>query len=172
MDVHSDDQHTYTYDMAVNMVGVPSITIPAGWLKKGDVVILRYGEQLYPGFKGDEKYYVNTYGKKGKDIAGRILTETYRAAMSSDFYIASGSDEVVIEPSSTYRGYQFIQITIPNHEGPLPLANVKGLVLSSDKLPSGTYEATTADGATGNLVNQLFKNIQRSQLGKLLYNSY
>jgi len=42
---------------------------------------------------------------------------------------------------------------------------VKGLVLSSDQLPTGTYLATTRDGTTGEMVNQLFKNIQRSQLG-------
>lgn len=165
LDTHSDDQHTYTYNMGVNMVGVPSITIPAGWLNEGDVVIFRFGEQVYPGFRGDDRYYIDTYGSRGKNIAGRITTETYRAALATDFYTASSSDEVVIQPSTTYRGYQYIQITIPNHVGPLPLENVKGLVLSSDILPTGTYEATTADGTTGELVNQLFRNIQRSQLG-------
>lgn len=165
MPAHSDDKHTYIYDMGVNMVGVPSITIPAGSLKKGDVIVLRYGEQLYPGFKGDEKYYVDSYGSKGKNIAGRPLYETYRAALATDFYIAGGSEEVVIQPSTTFRGYQYIQITVPGRSGALPLANVKGLVLSSDNLPTGRYNATTADVKTGNLVNQLFKNIQRSQLG-------
>jgi len=39
-------------------------------------------------------------------------------------------------------------------------------VLSSDELPTGHYEAITADkNKTGKLANQLFKNIQRSQLG-------
>jgi alpha-L-rhamnosidase len=38
--------------------------------------------------------------------------------------------------------------------------------MSSDNLPTGTYVATTADGnKTAKLVNQLIKNIQRSQLG-------
>ena len=167
VDTHSADEHTYTYDMGVNMVGVPSITIPAGWLKAGDVVILRYGEQLYPGFPGDKQDYIDLYGYagNGKGVAGRILTETYRAALATDFYVAANSNEVVIQPSTTWRGYQYIQITIPNHTGPLALANVKGLVLSSDKLPTGTYTAVTTDTVTGNDVNQLFKNIQRSQLG-------
>jgi alpha-L-rhamnosidase len=91
MPTHSADQHTFIYDMGVNMVGVPQITIPAGYLQKGDVVIVRYAEQLYPGFKGDEKYYVDTYGSKGKNIAGRPLYETFRAALSTDFYVAKGS---------------------------------------------------------------------------------
>ena len=82
------------------MVGVPSINIPAGWLHTGDTVILRYAEQLYPGFKGDTKYYVDTYGSKGKNIAGRPLYETFRAALATDFYIAKNSDAVGIQPST------------------------------------------------------------------------
>jgi len=166
MPVYSADKHTYIYDMGVNMVGVPSVTIPAGWLKKGDAVIMRYAELLYPGLKGDEKYYVDTYGKKGRDIAGRPLHETNRAAFVTDFYIAKDDGAVTIQPTTTYRGYQYIQITIPGSKKALPVENVKGLSLSSDDLPSGHYEAVTADNnRTGKLVNQLFKNIQRSQLG-------
>lgn len=163
---HSQDRHTYIYDMGVNMVGVPSISIPAGWLKAGDTVILRYAEQLYPGLAGDEKQYIDTYGNKGRNIAGRPLYETLRAALGTDFYTAGSSEAVVIQPSTTYRGYQYIQITIPGHRGALPTENVKGLVLSSDRISTGTYEATTADeNRTAGLVNRLFKNIQRSQLG-------
>lgn len=165
MPVHSADKHTYVYDMGVNMVGVPSVTIPAGWLKKGDIVIMRYAEQLYPGLKGDDAWYIGEYGKKGRNIAGRPLHETMRAALVSDFYIAKDDGEVTIRPSTTYRGYQYIQITLPSHSGALPVSSVKGLVLSSDNLPSGKYEAVTADGRTGKLVNQLFRNIQRSQMG-------
>ena len=166
MPAHSADGHTYIYDMGVNMVGVPVVTLPAGYLKKGDVVILRYAEQLFPGLKGDEKYYIDTYGKKGKDIAGRPLHATTRAAMATDFYMAKDDGPATIQPSTTYHGYQYIQITIPNHKGPLPVACVKGRVLSSDELPTGSYEAVTADNnRTGKLANQLFKNIQRSQLG-------
>ena len=168
MDIHSDDEHTYTYNMGVNMVGVPSITIPKGWLNSGDTVILRYGEQVYPGFQGDDQEYIDLYGYNGdgRGIAGRILTETYRAALATDFYVAQGSDKVVIQPRTTYRGYQYIQITVPGHTGPLPLKNVQGLVLSSDRMPTGTYETTTNDdNKTGSLVNRLFLNIQRSQLG-------
>ena len=165
MPPHSDDGHTYIYNMGVNMVGVPSITIPAGWLKEGDQVVLAYGEQVYPGLKGDRKEYVNRFGKKGRGVAGHVLFETNRAALDIDVYIADGSSEVTIQPSTTYRGYQYVQITLPSHSGPLPLENVKGLVLSSSEIPTGRYVATTSDGTTGALANQLFRNIQRSQLG-------
>lgn len=163
------DAHTHIYDMGTNMVGVPEITIPAGWLKEGDTVILTYGEQLYPGLKGDAKEYVKRFGKKGRNVAGHILYETNRAALDADFYTASGNGPVTIRPTKTFRGYQYIQIYIPSHEGALPLENVKGLVLSSSEIPTGRYVATTSDGnKTGKLVNQLFRNIQRSQLGNTL----
>ena len=165
MPTHSADKHTYIYNMGVNMVGVPSITIPAGWLRKGDRIVLSYGEQVYPGLKGDKKEYVDRFGKKGRGVAGHVLFETNRAAMDMDIYIADGSGEVTIQPSATYRGFQYVQVTLPSHEGPLPLENVKGLVLSSSEVPTGRYVATTSDGKAGGLVNQLFKNIQRSQLG-------
>ena len=166
MPTHSADKHTYIYNMGVNMVGVPSVTIPAGWLRKGDRVTLAYGEQVYPGLKGDKKEYVDRFGKKGRGVAGQILFETNRAAMDLDVYIADGEGEVTIQPSAIYRGYQYIQVTLPSHEGPLPLENVKGLVLSSSEIPTGRYKASTSDSdKTAALVNQLFKNIQRSQLG-------
>lgn len=165
MPTHSSDGHTYIYNMGVNMVGVPSVTIPAGWLKNGDKVVFAYGEQLYPGLKGDSKEHVARFGAKGRGVAGHVLFETNRAAQDIDIYIADGDGEVTISPRFTYRGYQYIQITLPSHSGPLPLENIKGLVLSSSEIPTGRYTAKTTDGKTGDLINQLFRNIQRSQLG-------
>lgn len=159
------DDYTFIYDMGVNMVGIPEITIPAGWLRKGDVVVLRYAEQCYPGEQGDPEEYVRRFGPSGRNIAGHLLFDNYRSALSTDFYIAAGDGPAVIRPRSTWRGYQYIQITIPSHAGPLPLQNVKGIVLSSCEVPTGSYEAVTADTQTGEWVNQLMHNIQRSQLG-------
>lgn len=163
------DAHTHIYDMGTNMVGVPEITIPAGWLREGDTVILTYGEQLYPGLKGDAREHVARFGKKGRRVAGHILYESNRAALDADFYTASGSGQVTIRPSKTFRGYQYIQVYIPGHEGALPLDSIKGIVLSSTEIPTGRYTATTSDGnKTGERVNLLFRNIQRSQLGNTL----
>lgn len=165
----ASDAHTHIYDMGTNMVGVPEITIPAGWLKEGDTVILTYGEQLYPGLKGDAREHVERFGKKGRRVAGHILYESNRAALDADFYTASGAGPVTIRPTKTFRGYQYIQVYIPDHEGALPLDSIKGLVLSSTEVPTGRYTATTSDGnRTGERVNQLFRNIQRSQLGNTL----
>ena len=162
------NDHTHIYDMGVNMVGVPEIDIPAGWLSEGDVVILTYGEQVYPGLKGDKKEYIRRFGRKGRNVAGHILYESNRAALNADFYIADGADAVTIRPRDTFRGYQYIQIYIPSHKGALPKENVRGLVLSSSEIPTASYHASTTDGRTGELANQLFRNIQRSQLGNFL----
>lgn len=176
LNTHSQTNTTYTYDMGIDMVGVPSVTIPSGSLKDGDKVILRYGEEIYPGNEDspnqvmpDGTTYESLYGSGGayrRGVAGRVLHDTYRAALATDFYIASKADEtrdVVIEPHFTYRGYRYVQITIPHRTTPLIVANVKGIVLSSEPA-TGTYEGVTTD-ETGKLVNQLYKNIQRSQLG-------
>lgn len=173
---HSKDLTTYTYDMGVALVGVPSVTIPAGALKQGDVVMFRFGEEIYPGNEDspnrslpDGTTYESLYGTQGAyrpSVAGRVLHDTYRAALATDFYTASKVDEnreVVIEPHFTYRGYRYIQITIPSRKSPLPIENVKAIVLSSEPV-TGSYQGETTD-ETAKLVNQLYKNIRRSQLG-------
>ena len=183
---HSADSTTYTYDMGVNMVGVPSVTIPKGTLQAGDEVIFRFGETIYPGNSdspnqmwpgGDPRNptmvpYSSIYGQNGTyrpDVAGRILTDSYRAAMALDRYKASAADanrDVTITPNFTFRGYQYIEVTVPRRTTALPLEDVEGIVLSSIDIPEGTYEATTSDdNYTGKLANQFFKNAQRSQLG-------
>lgn len=176
LSTHSERGTTYTYDMGVAMVGVPSVTLPAGTLKEGDVVMLRFGEEIYPGNEDSPNKatpegvtYESLYGPNGTyraGVAGRVLHDTYRAAMATDFYTASKADEsreVVIEPHFTYRGYRYVQITTPSRTEPLPLKSVEGIVLSSEQV-SGEYAGQTTD-STGTLINQLFKNIQRSQLG-------
>jgi alpha-L-rhamnosidase len=188
LQTHSADNTTWTYDMGVNMVGVPSITIPAGSLQAGDKVLFRFGEAIYPGNSdspnqtwpgadprpelAQPKPYSDLYGPNGSyrpGVAGRILTDSYRGALANDVYIASAADatrDVVITPNFTFRGYQYIEISVPRRTTALPLKNVEGIVLSSIDLPEGTYEATTSDdNHTGKLATQFFKNAQRSQLG-------
>ncbi|MCL2165189.1 MAG: family 78 glycoside hydrolase catalytic domain, partial [Oscillospiraceae bacterium] len=181
------DPSTYVYDMGTTMTGVPSVTIPAGWLHEGDQVVFRFGEFIYPGnefavdFNGDQIQghpdgydYDELYGPDGgyhKNAAGKPLYDTYRFALATDVYVASKADEtrdVVIEPHFTYRSFRFIQILVPGSTTPLPLNNVKGLSLSSIADPAGAYNATTADGVTGRMANQFFRNTQESQLGNFV----
>ncbi|MDR0671483.1 MAG: glycoside hydrolase family 78 protein, partial [Oscillospiraceae bacterium] len=179
---HSLDGHTWTYDIGVNTVGVPSVTIPAGSLREGDEVIIMYGESVYPGNEDSANVmapataaypngytYESLYGPEGAyrpGMAGRVLTEVYRAAMSTDFYIAGKYDEnrdVTFAPRFTFHGFRFVQVTIPGRDAPLPLGNVKGLFQSSLDL-DGAYHATTVSD-TDALLNQFFYNTQRSNYG-------
>lgn len=186
LSTHSADQQTWTYDMGVNAVGVPSVTIPKGTLQAGDEVIFRFGEDIYPGNEDSQNVYwpgadprvydptpyADLYGPDGSyrpGVAGRILTDTYRAALATDVYVASAEDagrDVVITPNFTFRGYRYIEISVPGRTSALPLSNVETVVYSSIDVPEASYEATTSDdNYTADLVNQFFKNVQRSQLG-------
>lgn len=186
LSTHSDDDSTWTYDMGANMVGVPRITIPRGTLSEGDEVIVRFAETIYPGNSDSPNLawpgpdprvpapvpYADLYGPEGSyrpGVAGRILSDTYRAAQNTDIYVASAADDdrdVVIQPNFTFRGYQYVEITVPGRTTALPLEAVEGVVLASIDVPEGTYEATTSDdNYTGALATTFFDNVQRSQLG-------
>lgn len=88
---------------------------------------MRYAEVLYPNlpeYAGD---------------AGMMMMENIRAAMAQDIYVAKGGIEV-FTPRFTYHGYRYIEIT--GLEAPLPLENVKGIVLSSIKKISSAYQTS------------------------------
>ncbi|MBR1576088.1 MAG: family 78 glycoside hydrolase catalytic domain [Bacteroidales bacterium] len=146
--IHSDDYRTHIYDMGMIMTGVPELHVPAGWLRKGDIVTIRYADRLH----------------SEAGIAGHMQFEDRGNAMETDFYIADSEAETVIRPRSCRHTYRFIQVTLPSHEGPLPLQNVKGLFLSSCEKLTATYEAVTEDQDGGERLNQLFSDLQHRQL--------
>ncbi|MBO0356631.1 family 78 glycoside hydrolase catalytic domain [Hymenobacter sp. BT186] len=135
----------FVYDMGQNMVGVPRITLTG--MRAGQRIVLRYAEVQYPNlpeYKGQE---------------GMLMLENIRAAMAQDIYLAKGGTET-IAPRFTYHGYRFVEIT--GIERALPVAAVKGTVLSSlDKLASH-YESSNP------LVNKLWENITWSMRGNFL----
>ncbi len=137
-------QGVYVYDMAQNMAGVPEITFHG--LTPGTKVLLRFAEMKYPDLP--------TY----KGNAGMVMTENMRDAMEQDIYIAKGGTET-FHPRYTYHGYRYVEVTgIPT---PLPVSDVKGIVLSSvDQLAS---DLSTNDPD----VNRLYKNIQWSTLANV-----
>lgn len=139
---------SYIYDMGENVMGVPQITIPYGYVDEGDEVIMRFAEVLYPDLK--------EYRDAG--TVGTLMVENLRAAMVTDFYTAIAGDQV-FEPHFTYRGYRYIEIT--GLKKPLPPQHVKLVKLSSIDVKS-TYESSNA------LVDRLFKNVQNSQTSNFL----
>ncbi|MBQ9618636.1 MAG: family 78 glycoside hydrolase catalytic domain, partial [Oscillibacter sp.] len=143
-----EGSNSYIYDMGENVMGVPSVTIPDGYVNEGEQVIFRYAEVLYPDL---DEYRAN-------DTVGMMMVENLRGAMVTDFYTATAGAQV-FEPHFTFRGYRYIEITGLSQE--LPLENVKLKKLSSVEV-SSTYDSSNA------LANRLFKNVQNSQTSNFL----
>jgi alpha-L-rhamnosidase len=129
-------------------MGVPQLTIPADYVDEGALVTVRFGEVLYPDLK--------EYQDAG--IVGLMMVENLRAAMVTDFYVATAGDQV-FEPHFTYRGYRYVEVT--GLKKALPAENVKLIKLSSIDVTS-TYEGSNE------LVTRLFKNVQNSQTSNFL----
>lgn len=135
----------FVYDMGQNMVGIPEIILNNE--KAGSIITLRFAEVLYPD--------LSQYGEN----VGMIMLENIRAALAQGMYITRGGREV-IRPTFTFHGYRYLEITgIAN---PLPLDAVKGLVISSVKEITSSYETSNQR------VNKLWENIKWSTLGNFL----
>lgn len=139
---------SYIYDMGENVIGVPRITIPAEYVDVGATVTVRYAEVLYPD--------LGEYQKQG--LVGSLMVENLRAALCTDFYVATEGDQV-FEPHFTFHGYRYIEITGLKKE--LPKENIKTEVISSVNM-TGTYDSSN------DLVNRLFMNVQNSQTSNFL----
>ena len=135
----------FVYDMGQNMVGFPSI--PFSTTRPGDTITFRYAEVLYPK--------MNVYGQK----TGMIMMENIRAALTHDIWIANGEPDV-FQPRFTFHGYRYVEIT--GIDEPVPVEQVKGLVLSS------IHEIKSSFQSSNQLVNRLWQNIVWSMRGNFL----
>lgn len=148
--------HIYIYDLGQNMVGTPMIRING---RRGQVITLRYGEMLWP--KEIPSDPVKPYTKAMyEERQGQLYTDNYRSAFSTDTYICKGGEEI-ISPTFTSHGFRYLQIE--GLDSPLPLKDVKGLVMHSlAGRQTSNYE--TSDS----LVNRLYENILWGQRGNFL----
>lgn len=135
----------FVYDMGQNMVGIPQISL--GKTKKGQQIVLRYAEVLYPNLP--------QYG----DLAGMLMTENLRAAMVQDIFFAKGGEDS-IRPRFTFHGYRYLEIT--GIDKALPLVDVQGMVVSSIKQLDASYETSNT------FVNKLWQNITWSMRSNFL----
>jgi alpha-L-rhamnosidase len=123
----------YTVDFGQNFSGVVKFAAKAG---KGDSIIIRYGEKLFPD--------------------GKLVTENLRRARATDTYISKGS--VTAEtwmPRFTYHGFQYIEIS--GLKTKPTLNDIKGIVMTSGTTATGSFETDNA------MLNQLYKNIVWTQ---------
>ncbi|RZL19402.1 MAG: alpha-L-rhamnosidase [Pedobacter sp.] len=135
----------FIYDMGQNMVGFPKIKL-AG-VKKGDTIMMRYGEIKYPDL---EPY---------KENKGMVMLENLRAAMVRDIFYCNGSNDL-IQPRFTSHGFRYLEIT--GIKKAIPLENITGMVLSSITTITANYESSNA------LVNRFWGNIIWSTLSNFL----
>ena len=96
------------YDMGQNMVGVPEITIPA---KQGQTIQLRFSEALSMG-----DFYV----------------KNLRSAKNIDLYTPSKDGMITYQPTFTFHGYRFVEVSGFDSAHEPSLDWIKGKVVHSD----------------------------------------
>ena len=142
-------EHVYVYDFGQNFAGTCRIHIKG---KKGQVVTLRYGEEL------NRENLLNR-----DDEEGTIWTENLLTAEATDYYVMKGNEEgEVFEPEFVFHGFRYLQVS--GIEEALPIEDVKGLVLSSDLERTGSFFCSNE------LLNQYYSNTLWSQKSNFLDN--
>jgi len=127
----------WTYDMGQNMVGVLRLKITA---PAGTRITLRHAEMLKAN--------------------GTVYTENLRGAPSIDTYFCKGGGEEIWEPTFTFHGFRYVELT--GVAARPPLDAVTGIVFASDTARTGEFSCS--DG----FVNQLQSNIEWGQRGNYL----
>ena len=140
---------TYVYDFGQNHAGVPKISNLKG--KAGQKITLHFAEMLYPEIIPETPvapYTVEMY----KENKGQMYIENYRSALSTDNYIMKGDPNgETYEPKFTFHGYRYMSIS--GLDAPLPLEDVKALVLESIGEQNSSYETSNP------YINRLFENV-------------
>ena len=146
---------TFVYDFGQNIVGVPRLEGMKG--RAGQVINLRYGEMIYPETIPTDPvkpYTIEMY----KEKKGQVYVENYRGAVSIDNYTMRGAKGgETYQPIFTDHGFRYVSIT--GLDKPLPVENVKGIVLESIGNATSSYECSDAN------INRLFQNVQWGQRG-------
>jgi alpha-L-rhamnosidase len=129
----------WIYDLGQNISGWVRFKVEA---PAGTRLQLRHGERLSPD--------------------GTLYTENLRRAKSVDTYICRGGGVETWEPSFTFHGFQYVELTgLPSATAPLPDA-VIGCVIHSATPPAGHFECSHAG------VNRLWLNGLWSQKDNFL----
>jgi alpha-L-rhamnosidase len=129
---------TYRYDLGQNMVGWQRFRMRG--MQRGKPVTFVFAEAL----AGD----------------GTLYRENLRRAKNTDRYFCSGAPEETFEPSFTYRGFRFVDVS---GLGYIPeLADMTGCVVHSSFAQTGEFSCSDP------LVNRLYLNALWSQKGNML----
>lgn len=127
---------TFIFDMGQNMVGWPRIKIPGSPDRE---IKIRYAEML--------------------NQDGTLYTDSYRSARSTDYYTSASRGTNVWEPTLTFHGFRYVELSgFP--KGVKPSTDwVTGIVLYNDMPMTGSFASSKPK------VNLLQSNIQWGQRG-------
>jgi alpha-L-rhamnosidase len=133
----SPEPGVYVFDLGQNMVGVARLKAQG---PRGTSIRLRYAEILKPD--------------------GNIYRENLRSAKATDTFILAGVGTEVFEPSFTYHGFRYVEVT--GYPGEPPMDAIAGIVFHNKMPETGHFETSSE------LVNQLWRNILWGQRGNLM----
>ena len=127
----------FIFNMGQNMVGWPRLVdMP---VEKGSLVKLRFGEVLKPD--------------------GTLYVDNYRSAISEDTYTPKSDGTVTWEPTLTFHGFQYVEVSGLKKGTKPGVANLKGVVLHNAMPMTGDFNCSNEK------INRLQKNIQWGQRG-------
>lgn len=125
----SDENGKVVFDFGQNMVGVPKLNLP---VVKGQEVKIRFAEALHKG---------------------EFYTDNYRSAKSTNYFIPSVTGVIQYQPTFTYHGYRYVEIS--GHDTSLPATKdwVTAMIQHSDIDLHANFESSHPK------LNQLTSNI-------------
>ena len=129
----------YVFDLGQNMVGWAKIKLP---VEKDKTVTLRFAEML--------------------NQDGTMYTENYRSAKSLDTYTAAQTGTVEWEPTFTFHGFRYVEISGVAPDAEPQTSWVTGVVMHSDLRRTGTFVSSHAK------LNKLHSNAMWGQRGNFL----
>ena len=132
--IKENPKGSFIYDLGQNMVGWARLKVHG---PSGTAVRLRFAEMLNPD--------------------GSIYVTNLRSALATDNYTLSGKGNEVYEPSFTFHGFRYVEVTgypgTPGHDA------ITGIVEGSNNAEAGTFACSNP------MVNQLSHNIHWGQRG-------
>ena len=125
--IKSLDNGVYVLDMGQNMVGWLRMKVKGS---RGDRVKLRFSETI--------------------NADGSIYLANIRGALVTDIYTLKGGDREIFEPSFTYHGFRYVEIT--GFPGTPEINDFEGRVVYDEMETTGTFETSNET------LNRIYKN--------------
>jgi alpha-L-rhamnosidase len=144
---------TFLVDMGQNFAGVVRIHVNGA---RGTKIVLRYGEDIFSN--GRLNFYTSVAGQiKTGGLSGGPGAPSM--AWQEDSYILKGEGRESWNPSFTFHGFRYVEITgWPGRPG---LTDIEGLRMNSDVKTNGSFSCSNE------MFNQLYSTIQWTFLSNL-----